>query len=149
MIQINKSFILASCAAIVVMIFIFASRSSSSRSLKQDLFPNGYPSHIDFGSSYNNKNVTWILLGQSKIVCRDWAIKKDWSEVIAWRKSYADPSSAEKRIMDFIFNKHKINAIHINSVYSGLIDHSDVGYLIVLDRPVDGKYYGIVCVVRS
>jgi len=133
----------------LVVIFLFLSEGSFSKSLNRDLFPDGCPEYLDCGPIFHDKSITWMLLGSSSSSCRVWVTSKNWSERVAWRKSYANPKDPERMFLDIIFKEHKIASTEVNTIYSGLVDGSDVGYLIILDNPINEKYYGIVCVLRS
>jgi hypothetical protein len=141
----------AVCAIFVLFasILLFLSRSSFAERLYRDVFTNGRPSYLTFGDVYHENNITWVPIGPSKKSCIRWVSGIDWSERITWRKAYSSPSDPERKMLDIILREHGLKIADVDSIYSGIVDGSDIGYLISLNNPIDHDFYGIICVFRS
>lgn len=133
----------------LVAIFISLSRASFSEALRRDVFPNGHPAYLESSEVFHEENVSWILIGPSEQDCVRWVAGMDWSERITWRKAFNNSSDPERRVFKLFLNKHKIKEDDIDTVYSGIVDGSDVGYLVILKNPVNQKYFGVICVYRT
>ena len=139
--------LMSSVAGIVA--FLVFSEASFSKAFNRDVFPTGRPTYLEISSTFHKKNFTWALVGPSKLACLRWIRENEWSERITWQKSLDNPASPERKMIDFILSRHDVDFSNIDTIYSGIVDGSDIGYLIIFKESVDEKYFGIICVFRT
>jgi hypothetical protein len=133
----------------VIAAFLVFSEASFSKAFNRDIFPTGRPTYLEISNTFHKENFAWSLVGPSKLACLRWVKENEWSERITWQKSLGDPANPERRMIDLILSRHDVNFSNIDTVYTGIVDGSDVGYLIIFKESVDEKYFGIICVFRT
>lgn len=134
--------------AVFAALLVF-SEASFSKAFNRDMFPSGRPTYLDISNTFHKKNFTWSLVGPSKLACLRWVKQNEWPERIAWQKSLDDPTSPERKMIDLILSRHNVDFSNIDTIFSEIVDGSDIGYLITFKESVDEKYFGVICVFRT
>lgn len=135
--------------AVVIIAVLVSSEASFSKAFYRDIFPKGRPTYLEVSNTFHESNFTWALIGPSKLACLRFGKENGWPERIAWRKSLNDFTNPERKMIDLILNRHDINLSNIDTIYSGIVDGSDLGYLITFKDSVNEKYFCVVCIFRT